>query len=317
MFVPESDALEDLSSQLELRNYLLENIKKLKVNKISEKGTVLSALDSQEGIPFYDDGIAKESYVQIRIALFPYLDEAITIEVFDNFLNDVYVKYLTRMWIEDGKKTFGKFSCTSYFDFEQFNYFVFFPQIECVKNKPRVVFNHELLHVLSIVYRLENYDAFYKTQERTCDDFIPYVKALVPELRVVSERDVIYKFGVNRQISLTPKNNINGAKEIELFKKLNDFLKLEMLRFDEQGFTWLCDYVARKVNDKEGVEFLRENDLCGYTKTFLKLEEKGTNIEDLIKTTLGTGYTFEEFCVNLAKINCRGNKKPSIEDYLI
>jgi len=214
------------------------------------------------------------------------------------------------------------FSCKG-ITINESKYAILLPKIIYDMDKPRVVFNRELLRALSEVYRLENHDAFYETEERVYEQFIPYVNKIFPEIHIPEglnyktySSDLMKKIKDNLFSEETNKKRID-FKSMNLYMKLYNIFKVETRRLKEHGITWLCDYVARKVNDKEGVEFLRKKDPCGYTKTFLKLEEKGTNIEDLIKTTLGTGYTLEEFCTNLAKINYRGNKEPSIEDYLV
>ena len=215
------------------------------------------------------------------------------------------------------------FSCKSIAIGES-KYAILLSEIIYDMDMPRVVFNRELLRALSEVYRLENHDAFYETEERAYEQFIPYVNKIFPEIHIPEglnyktySSDLMEKIEDNLFSEETNKKRID-FKSMNLYMKLYNIFKVETRRLKEHGITWLCDYVARKVNDKEGVEFLRKKDPYGYTKTFLKLEEKGTNIEDLIKTTLGAGYTFEELH-NLAEVNYRYSYKKcfdSIEDYL-
>jgi hypothetical protein len=157
--------------------------------------------------------------------------------------------------------------------------------------------DHELVHILALAKKGIHADELLKRVQRDQEAVVKDLAQRYPEMSWPNSTrlDTSVESMITGNYKITADNL--DPYQISLIKGI---LYAENKCLEESGANWLADLIARSlskgidINNIEAVVLLRLNGYGSFKNTFLKHEEKGVPLQELIDTALGVGYTLRE-----------------------
>jgi hypothetical protein len=241
---------------------------------------------------FFENELMKKSYSRVC-----YLHDARLVddkewENFNELLNktNVYeVENLDDCVMENVAQHSCEFSCTT-LDDDKTLLRLGAPVIKYKKGRFHTFdIDHELVHVLSLAHVMTRSTDKGNRVGRELDQTLAELIKGYPEMSWPNSGITILN---NPAIG-------NYTIDSDALDKYQSALLLGTLyakdkKLRESGTNWLCDLIAREQGDQESVELLRKNGYGHFKNTFLKAEERGYPIKELVDTALGFGLTLNE-----------------------